>query len=73
MLCALCDQAIDLTLAYPHPYSFSVDHTLALVRGGDPYAQSNLEPAHLIHNIQKSASANWHLIDTSNWITDEDP
>jgi hypothetical protein len=73
MTCTLCDAPIDLTLSYPHPMSFSVDHTLALASGGDPYDQRNLEPAHLIHNIQKSDHANWHLIDTSNWITGEDP
>ena len=73
MVCTLCSQPIDLTLRYPHPYSFSVDHTVALANGGSPYDQANLEPAHLIHNMQKGASANWTILDTSGWIDEDEP
>jgi hypothetical protein len=73
MVCTLCAQPIDLSLAYPDPWSFSVDHTVAIAEGGDPYEPKNLEPAHLIHNIQKSTRSHWSAIDASAWIADEDP
>jgi len=74
MICTLCAAPIDLTIKHPDPWSFSVDHTSAIANGGDPYADENLEPAHLIHNIQKGTKPFWDGgPDMTLWITDEDP
>lgn len=43
--CCFCHRPIDLTLAYPHPKSFVVDHANPTsLGGGDDYA--GLRPAH---------------------------
>jgi len=52
--CAFCGQPIDLTLDYPHPQSFVVDHATPTSLGGsDRYDQ--LRPAHNSCNRQRSA------------------
>lgn len=51
--CALCGQPIDLSLRYPAPMSFVVDHILPTAHGGsDHYDQ--LQPAHARCNRQRS-------------------
>ena len=52
--CGLCGQPVDLTLAYPHPLSRSVDHIVPLSRGGEHEA-SNCQLAHLRCNLSKGA------------------
>ncbi|WP_166442068.1 HNH endonuclease signature motif containing protein [Nakamurella flava] len=43
--CCLCGQPIDLSIAYPDPWSFTVEHTTPTSRGGtDDY--EGLAPAH---------------------------
>lgn len=52
--CALCGEAIDLSLVYPDPFSRSVDHILPLSRGGAHELQ-NCQLAHLRCNQSKGA------------------
>lgn len=51
-LCALCGQAIDFSLVYPHPGAATVDHTMPVTKGGhnDPL---NQRLAHSRCNIVK--------------------
>jgi hypothetical protein len=48
--CGLCDKPVDPGLVYPHPMSASLDHIVALARGG-AHAPSNVQCAHLRCNI----------------------
>lgn len=51
--CCFCGQPIDITLKYPHPMSFTVDHITPTSRGGcDDYDQ--LRPAHASCNRLRS-------------------
>jgi len=51
--CALCGKPIDLTLKYPDPMSFVVDHVIPTSRGGgDDY--EGLRPSHAHCNRQRS-------------------
>ena len=51
--CCFCHQPIDLTLRWPDPWSFVVDHSTPTSRGGtDDYDQ--LRPAHNHCNRQRS-------------------
>ena len=43
--CYICHRPIDYTLKAPHPYSFVVDETIALARGGT-LTHDNSGPAH---------------------------
>jgi 5-methylcytosine-specific restriction endonuclease McrA len=56
--CWLCNQAIDYTLDWPDPQSFSVDHVKSLLThphlAEDP---ANLRAAHLSCNSSKGARA----------------
>jgi hypothetical protein len=52
--CHVCGGRIDLTLPARSPWSFSVDHVVELALGGAETDPSNLRPAHLRHNIQRS-------------------
>ena len=53
--CWFCKTPIDLTIAYPHPLSFTVDHATPTSLGGsDDY--SRLRPAHNRCNRQRSNS-----------------
>ena len=56
--CWLCSSPIDYSLAWPHPYSFTVDHVAPLSThphlAEDP---SNLASAHLHCNAQRGAKA----------------
>lgn len=51
--CAWCYEPIDLTIPWPDPRSFSVDHVVALADGGDPLDPSNAVPMHLGCNSSK--------------------
>lgn len=50
--CGICNQHIDITLKYPHPQSFSIDHIIPVSLGGT-HAASNLQPAHLVCNSKR--------------------
>ncbi|MDQ3485446.1 MAG: HNH endonuclease [Actinomycetota bacterium] len=52
--CCFCDEPIDLTLAYPHPQSFVVDHRTPTSLGGTDH-YGGLRPAHAACNRQRSA------------------
>ena len=51
-LCQLCQQPIDLTLTYPNPMMFSVDHIVPRSQGGS-HKLDNLQAAHLICNSRR--------------------
>lgn len=51
--CCLCGHPIDLTIAHPHPMSFSVEHHTPLSRNGAPRDPSNVGPAHLGCNSRR--------------------
>lgn len=44
--CYICGRPIDYTLKAPNPYSFVVDETIPVARGGSPYSWANTGPAH---------------------------
>ncbi len=51
--CCFCGQPIDLSLPYPHPLSFTVDHAVPTsLGGGDDY--ESLRPSHFRCNRQRS-------------------
>lgn len=51
--CNICDEHIDANLAYPNPMSKSIDHVLAISRGGE-HTLANTAPSHLVCNIRKN-------------------
>lgn len=51
--CNVCDEHIDPTLEYPNPMSKSIDHIIAVSRGGE-HTMNNTAPSHLICNIRKN-------------------
>lgn len=51
--CNICDGHIDPDLAYPSPMSKSMDHVVALSRGGE-HTLANTAASHLICNIRKN-------------------
>lgn len=55
-VCALCNQRIDHSLAWPEPMSRSVDHIVPLSKGGT-HEQANLAWTHLVCNLKKGAKA----------------
>lgn len=54
--CWLCPDPIDLTLSYPHPRSFSVDHVIPLEQGGAPLDRTNVRAAHLDCNKRRGTT-----------------
>lgn len=51
-ICGLCSVAVDPALAYPDPYSASLDHIMPLSRGGH-HTYANVQLAHLWCNVAK--------------------
>ena len=51
-ICQLCFQPIDLTLDYPNPMSFSIDHIVPVSLGGT-HKLKNLQSAHLLCNSKR--------------------
>lgn len=51
-LCRICGSDVDSTLRHPHPMSASVDHMIALSRGGT-HVWANVACSHLRCNLQK--------------------
>jgi hypothetical protein len=54
--CGICGRRVRPSLAHPEPMAPSIDHRLALARGGDS-DPANLQLAHLICNLRKRAEA----------------
>ena len=54
-VCGICGRPIDPELKFPDPMSASLDHIVPISLGGHPYAQSNMQVAHLICNRTKGA------------------
>lgn len=54
-ICQLCDEPVEMGLAYPDPLSPSLDHVVPLSKGGahDP---DNVQLAHLRCNVAKGAT-----------------
>lgn len=48
-MCQLCHQPVDRTLAHPHEYSASLDHIVAISKGGR-HTMDNVRLAHMICN-----------------------
>ena len=51
-ICQLCLQPIDLTLDYPNPMSYSIDHKIPRSLGGT-HEQRNLQASHLVCNVRR--------------------
>lgn len=47
--CALCGQPIDLSIRYPHPEAFTVDHITPTSHGGNDHIDG-LRPSHAACN-----------------------
>lgn len=56
--CWLCNRKVNMSLAYPHPRSASIDHIVPLSRGGED-TKVNVRLAHLGENIARSNRAEW--------------
>lgn len=69
-ICHLCNQEIDLTLAWPDPGSLSADHLVPQSRGGT-HTLGNLRPAHLHCNTsrQDNPLRYGETVDNRNWFT----
>jgi len=52
--CSACHEHIDVDLAWPEPLSPSIDHTLALSKGGE-HTMANTTAMHLVCNMKKGA------------------
>lgn len=50
--CQLCASPLDMTATAPHPLSPTIDHVLALARGGT-HEPSNVQSAHFLCNSRK--------------------
>ena len=59
-ICGICRKKIDKRLKYPHLRSKSIDHIIALSKGGAD-APINLQPAHLRCNMSKHARGGGQL------------
>ena len=56
--CCFCGEPIDLSLPYPHPMSFTVEHVVPTSRGGADHGDDQLMPAHNAHNRARSNGPN---------------
>lgn len=52
-ICWQCGQKIDMTLPWNDPMEWTADHVQSIASGGDPYALSNLKPAHRSCNSKR--------------------
>ena len=55
-MCGICGSEIDPTLAYPEPFSASLDHITPVSAGG-AHIDGNVRAAHLICNIRRGNRA----------------
>ncbi len=54
-ICRICGERVDFTTQPPHPSAATIDHILALVKGGE-HSYENTQLAHLRCNTTKGAS-----------------
>ena len=52
--CCFCKRPIDLSLRYPDPWSFVVDHSIPTSHGGLDFGEEQLRPAHNRCNTKRS-------------------
>ena len=52
--CCFCHRDIDLTIKWPHPLSFVVDHSTPTSHGGADFGDEQLRPAHSQCNGKRS-------------------
>lgn len=52
--CCLCGGRIDLSIAYPDPWSFTVEHVVPTSHGGADFGDDQLAPCHFRCNRQRS-------------------
>lgn len=52
--CYLCEKPINFRIKYPNPQSPSLDHVVAISRGG-PHTLENVAMTHLVCNLRKGA------------------
>lgn len=55
-ICCLCDEHVDITIRWPDPLSFSIDHIIPVSKGGADML-NNVQTAHLCCNISKGATS----------------
>ena len=53
--CRICGEPVDFTRQPPHPSAATIDHVIALCRGGE-HSYENTQLAHLRCNGAKGAS-----------------
>ena len=53
--CRICGEPVDFTRQPPHPSAATIDHVIALCRGGE-HSYGNTQLAHLRCNTAKGAS-----------------
>jgi 5-methylcytosine-specific restriction endonuclease McrA len=51
--CGICGNAVDKSIAYPDPWSPTVDEILPVSLGGDPLDRANCRLAHFRCNVQR--------------------
>lgn len=54
-VCWWCRRPIDLTLKYPDPWSWSLDHFTPISQGGDPWSLDGCLSTHLFCNQSRGA------------------
>lgn len=52
--CGICGKPVDISLKPPHPLAPTIDHIIAISKGGHPSSIDNLQLAHATCNRQKS-------------------
>ena len=63
--CMICGRPLDFTFTGRHPLAPSADHIIPVSRGGDPYAQANLRPAHYGCNSRRGNRTNYIATSTT--------
>lgn len=51
--CCLCGLAVDLSIPWPDPRSFTVEHRTPTSKGGADHGEAQLAPAHLGCNARR--------------------
>ena len=60
-VCGICGDRVDPMIAYPSPWSPSLDHVVPSSRGGE-HVESNCQCSHLVCNVSKcDRLADWHF------------
>lgn len=67
-VCAICWHAIDLSLRFPDPMSFEVDHIIPVSKGGDLYDPANAQASHRCCNNWRKDKPMSYVDDVMNGI-----